>query len=118
MAKPDPVARYIAEQPKAAQDSLARVRRAILKAVPEAEESIAYNMPAYKLRGAKLLQFAGCKNHFSLYFATDRIVAALGNELSPYRIQKGTISFPLTEPVPEKLIERIATFRANELAHE
>lgn len=115
MTKRDPIKHYIAGQPKAVREILERVRRAVLKAVPEAEESISYDMPAYRLHGARLLQFACWKNHFSLYLASDRVVAAFRGELAACRIQKGTISFPLAEPVPEKLIEEIAKFRAREI---
>jgi uncharacterized protein YdhG (YjbR/CyaY superfamily) len=107
---------YIASQPEALRVALARVRVAIRNAVPEAQELISYDMPAYKLRDEALLQFAGWKRHYSLYLATNRIVAAFPGELAPYDVKKGTIGFPLSEPVPEKLIERIAKFRANEIA--
>ena len=61
--------------------------------------------------------FAGWKEHYSLYPSNDRLVAALKRELAPYEVNdKGTIRFALSEPVPVKLIERIAKFRANEVA--
>jgi uncharacterized protein YdhG (YjbR/CyaY superfamily) len=117
MSKADPISveQYIASQPQAVRDILKRVRSAIQKAVPDAEELIAYKMPAYKLHGADLLHFAGWKQHYSLYLASDRVVDAFKNALAPYKVQKGTISFPLSQPVPEKLIEQIARFRAKEI---
>lgn len=107
---------YIASQPEAVQGVLKRVRSTIRKAVPGAEESISYNIPAYKLQGQRVLYFAGWKQHYSLYPATGRVVAAFRKELAPYEISKGTIRFPFSEPVPLKLIERIAKFRAKEAA--
>ncbi len=107
---------YIASQPKPAQAVLTIVRRAIRNAVPQAEEAISYEMPTYKLHGATVLHFAGWKQHYSLYPANDRLVAALTDDLAPYTVNKGTIRFPLSEPVPVKLIERIAKFRAKEIA--
>jgi uncharacterized protein YdhG (YjbR/CyaY superfamily) len=74
------------------------------------------NIPAYKLQGQRVLYFAGWKQHYSLYPATGRVVAAFRKELAPYEISKGTIRFPFSEPVPLKLIERIAKFRAEEVA--
>jgi uncharacterized protein YdhG (YjbR/CyaY superfamily) len=71
-------------------------------------------MPAYTLQGERVLFFAGWKQHYSLYPAGERLVAAFKDELAPYGIRKGTIRFPLSEPVPVKLIERIAKFRAKE----
>jgi uncharacterized protein YdhG (YjbR/CyaY superfamily) len=63
-----------------------------------------------------VLYFAGWKQHYSLYPATGRVVAAFKDELAPYQISKGTIRFPLSEPVPARLIGRIAKFRAKEVA--
>jgi uncharacterized protein YdhG (YjbR/CyaY superfamily) len=118
MAKTDfkSVDDYIASQPEAAQDMLGRVRRAIRKAVPDAEEVISYQIPAYRVHGRVAIYFAGWKRHYSLYPATDSLVAAFEDELSPYKISKGTIRFPLSEDVPVKLIEDIARFRAKEAA--
>ena len=109
---------YIAAQPEAAQPALLRVRNAIRTAVPKAEEVISYKMPTYKLRGQPVLYFAGWKQHYSLYPVTERVVAACNGELAKYRINKATIRFPLAEPVPAKLVERIAKFRAKEIARE
>ena len=107
---------YIADQPESGQAALSRVRAAIRKAMPNAEEGISYNMPSYTVKGTRVLQFAGWKRHYSLYAASNAIVAEFGKDLAQYTVQKGTISFPLSEPVPEKLIERIAKFRAKEVA--
>jgi uncharacterized protein YdhG (YjbR/CyaY superfamily) len=106
---------YIAAQPVAVRGILERVRSAIRKAAPEAEESISYQMPAYKLPSGPVLFFAGWKQHYSLYPVTKRLVVAFGEELTPYKIDKGTIRFPLAQPVPVKLIGRIAKFRAQEV---
>jgi len=106
---------YISAQPEELRDALQRVRSTIRKAVPEAAEVISYKMPTYKLRGNRVLYFAGWKQHYALDAATDSVVAAFKNELAPYEIDKGTIRFPLSAPVPVKLIERIAKFRAKEV---
>jgi len=107
---------YLAAQPEAARQALERVRGAIRKALAQAEEVISYNMPTYKLPGGPVLYFAGWKRHYSLYPATDRLLLAFKNELAPYEVLKGTIRFPLSEPVPVTLIARIAKFRAKEIA--
>jgi uncharacterized protein YdhG (YjbR/CyaY superfamily) len=116
MAKPDfkSVDEYIASQPEAVQEILNSVRRAIRKAMPDAQEAISYSIPAYKLNGSPILWFAGWKRHYSLYPAGDRLLAAFKEALEPYEVEKGTVRFPLSEPVPVKLIERIAEFRARE----
>jgi uncharacterized protein YdhG (YjbR/CyaY superfamily) len=116
MAKTDfeSVDDYIAAQPDAVQAILKRVRRTIRKAVPGAEEGISYQIPTYKLRGGAVLYFAGWKKHYSLYPASKRVVAALGAALAPYQVEKGTIRFPLSAPVPVALIARFAKLRAKE----
>ncbi len=116
MAKTDfkSVDEYIGTQPETVQAVLERVRGIIRKAVPDAEEVISYQIPAYKLHGAPVLYFAGWKQHYSLYPVTDELVAAFEDDLAPYEVNKGTIRFPLSQPIPVKLIERIAKFRAKE----
>ena len=105
---------YIASQPETVQRALQRVRSTIRKAVPGAEEGISYHMPAYKLHGRVLLYFAAVKQHYSVYAATDQLIAAFQDDLEPYEVSKGTIRFPRSKPIPVKLIERIAKFRAKE----
>jgi uncharacterized protein YdhG (YjbR/CyaY superfamily) len=107
---------YIASQPEAVQGILGHVRSTIRRAVPRAEEVISYKIPTYKVHGAPVLYFAGWKQHYSLYPATARVVAAFKDELASYEVSKGTIRFPLSQPVPVKLIGRIAKFRAKEVA--
>lgn len=118
MAKTDfkSVGEYIAAQPEDAQAILKRVRSTIRKAVPGAKESISYKIPTYKLHDQVVIYFAGWKQHYSLYPASERIVEALKDDLAPYEVNKGTIRFPLTQPVPVKLIERITKLRAKESA--
>jgi uncharacterized protein YdhG (YjbR/CyaY superfamily) len=106
---------YIASKPKEVRVVLERVRGAIRKAVPAAEERLAYQMPVYMLDGVPVLYFAGWKAHYSLYPASEALVAAFARELAPYERSKGTIRMPLSEPVPADLIERIARFRAEQL---
>ena len=107
---------YISAQPKTAQVVLRRVRSTLRKALPGAEEVISYKIPAYRLHGGIVLYFAGWKQHYSLYPVGERLVAAFKEQLASCKLSKGTIRFPLSEPVPVKLIERIAKFRAEEAA--
>jgi uncharacterized protein YdhG (YjbR/CyaY superfamily) len=110
---------YIASQPKEVRGLLERVRAAIAKAVPGAEEQISYGIPAFKLDGRPVLYFAGWKQHYSLYPSTAPLVEAFKKELAPYEVNnKGTIRFPLSEPVPLKLIAALARFRAKQVVAE
>lgn len=110
------VAEYIAVQPPKARGALRKVRAAIRKALPKAEEVISYQIPAYKLNGRVVIYFAGWKEHYSIYPAQRRLVAAFKDRLEPYEVnKKGTIRFPLSGPVPTGLIAAIARFRAKEV---
>ncbi len=116
MAKTDfkSVDDYIRTRPANQQAALRLVRTTIRKALPGAEETISYQMPTYKQHGAYVIYFAGWKEHFSIYPANARLAEAFKTELAPYELSKGTIRFPLSEPVPTRLIARIAKFLANE----
>jgi uncharacterized protein YdhG (YjbR/CyaY superfamily) len=107
---------YIASQPQPAQEALQRVRRAIRDAMPGAEEVISYKMPALKLHGKTVIYFAAWKQHLALYPGSKNAIAAFRDELAQYELKKGTIQFPLSQPVPTKLIAQIAKFRADEVA--
>jgi len=109
------VAAYIAAQPKATQSALRRMRSLIRKAVPKAEECMSYQMPTYKLAGRVVIHFAGWKGHVALYPGAGHVVAALKAELKPYAVSKGTIRFALGDPLPEKLIAKIAKGRAQDV---
>ena len=103
---------YIGNFPKATQVLLKQVRATIRKAAPKAEESISYMMPAYKLHGA-LVYFAGYDHHIGFYPGAAG-VANFTKEVAGYKYAKGSIQFPLDEPLPLKLIEKIVTFRVKE----
>jgi uncharacterized protein YdhG (YjbR/CyaY superfamily) len=109
------VDQYIASRPETVQSVLERVRSTIRKAMPQAEESISYKIPAYKLHGDPVLYFAGWKQHFSIYPATANVIAAFKDDIAPY-VVKSTLRFPISQPVPVNLIARIAKFRAKEVA--
>jgi uncharacterized protein YdhG (YjbR/CyaY superfamily) len=105
---------YIATYPPDVQAVLQRVRSTIREAVPKAEEAISYQIPTFKLHGAYVVYFAGWKQHYSLYPASSRLVAAFKDELAAYKVNKGTIRFPLSKTVPVKLIAGIAKFLAKD----
>ena len=110
------VSEYIAAQPAAARDALENVRRTIRRALPAADETISYKIPAYTVDGATVIYFAGWKAHYSIYPATRGVIAEFGKDMMPYEIKGNTFRFPLDEPIPVKLIERIARFRLKEMS--
>src|SRR3954471_16037746 len=108
------VAAYIAAQPQGSRAVLERVRRIVLKALPGCEETISYNIPTYKLNGRMVIYFAGWQEHYSLYPVGERIIATLKDGSRAYTVDKSTIRFPLSKPVPATLIARIVKVRAQE----
>ena len=116
MAKTDfpSVDAYIAAQPHEARATLERVRGIIRDAVPDATETISYQIPCYKLGGRYAVYFAGWKSHYSVYPLTQLVHRSLEGDLAGYEVSKGTVRFPLSEPVPAALIGRIAKLLAAE----
>ena len=107
------VEEYIADFPKEIQTILKEIRATIKKSAPEAEESISYGMPAYKLNKKPLVYFAAFKNHIGFY-ATPTGHAAFADELSKYKQGKGSVQFPIDAPMPLDLMARIVKFRVEE----
>lgn len=103
---------YIAAFPPAVQKALQQLRAAIRRAAPVAQEKISYGMPAFELNG-NLVYFAGYKNHIGFY-ATPTGHAAFAKELARYKTGKGSVQFPLAEPLPIRLIEKMVEFRVKE----
>jgi len=104
---------YIKSFPEKAQVLLNQVRSVIRENAPDADESIAYQMPAYKTHGKPLVYFAGFRNHIGFY-ATPTGHAEFSKELSEYKQGKGSVQFPIDKPMPLELIGRIVRFRVNE----
>lgn len=104
---------YIAKFPSDVQLRLNKIRSTIKKIVPFAVESLSYGMPAYKLNGKPLVYFAGYEHHIGFY-ATPSGHAAFIKELSKYKQGKGSVQFPLNEPLPLDLISRMVEFRVME----
>lgn len=101
---------YISQFPKHVQKILEEVRFSIKKAAPDAEETISYGMPAYKYNSKILVYFACYDKHVGLY-ATPSGHAAFEKELLKYKQGKGSVQFPLGEPMPLQLIRRIVQYR-------
>ncbi len=104
---------YIARFPKKTQEYLTKIRLTIKRLVPEAEERISYQIPAFNLNGKYLIYFAGFHKHVSMYPAP-RGSENFQEELSHYKGGKGTVQFPLDRPLPVDLIKRIIKFKIDE----
>lgn len=114
MAKTDfkTIDEYLASLPEASQKALQTVRQAIKKAVPEAEEVISYQVPAFKYHGW-LFYMSGYKNHYSLACPPPcDVFDAFKKELSGHKRSISTVQFPLDQPVPQQLIYDMAAYQA------
>lgn len=109
---PKGIDEYIAGFPKDVREALRQVRATIAKAAPDAVEAIKYQIPTFVLNG-NLVHFAAFKNHVGFY-PTPSAIEAFKGELARYQRAKGSVQFPLHEPMPLELIERIVEFRVKE----
>jgi uncharacterized protein YdhG (YjbR/CyaY superfamily) len=110
---PTTIDEYITGFPDDIQLILYKVRSTIKQAAPDAEETIGYGMPAYKTHGKPLVYFAAFKNHIGFY-ATPTGHAEFAKELSKYKQGKGSVQFPIDQPMPYELIAQIVEFRVIE----
>ena len=111
-ANPSTIDEYISGSPSEIQQLLKKVRATIRKAAPDAEETIKYRLPTFVLHG-NLVHFGAFKNHIGFY-ATPGGNAAFRKELSVYDGAKGSVQFPLDQPLPLDLISRMVKFRVKE----
>ena len=103
---------YIRSFPPEIQQLLEQIRDTVKHAAPEAEETINYAMPTFKLNG-NLVHFAAYKNHIGFY-PTPSGIEAYKEKLSVYKSSKGAVQFPLDKPLPLDLIKEIVMFRVKE----
>ena len=103
---------YIATFPEKTQVQLQNIRTIIRQVIPQATEVISYKMPAYKLKGV-VVYFAGYTNHIGFY-PTGTGIAKFQHEFGNYKSSKGAVQFPIDQPLPEDLIQRIVAFKAQE----
>lgn len=103
---------YIAQFPPEVQDILRQIRAVIRAAAPQASEKISYQMPTFYLNG-NLVHFAAFKHHIGFY-PTPNGVEAFKDDLARYKGAKGSVQFPLDQPIPYDLIRRIVEFRVTE----
>jgi uncharacterized protein YdhG (YjbR/CyaY superfamily) len=111
-SKPTSIDEYISAFPEDIQEKLQNIRLTIREAAPDAEETISYQMPAFRQNGI-LVYFAAFKNHIS-FFPTSSGIEKFKMDLAAYEGSKGTVKFPLDKPIPYDLISRIVKFRVEE----
>jgi uncharacterized protein YdhG (YjbR/CyaY superfamily) len=109
---PNNIDQYIAAFPPEVQAILQRIRATIGNAAPDARETISYQIPAFMLNGT-LVYFAAFKKHIGFYPPVSGD-ARLENAIAPYAGEKGNLRFPLDQPIPYRLIERIVKHRVKQ----
>ena len=109
---PKTIDEYIAGFPSDVQKILKQIRATIKKVAPAAEEAIKYQIPTFVMN-ENLVHFAAFKNHIGFY-PTPSGIEAFKDELSRYQSAKGSVQFPIDEPIPLKLIEKMVKFRVKE----
>lgn len=107
---------YISQFSLEVQEILQTLRKVIQESAPDAKEKISYQMPTFSLHG-NLVHFAAYKNHIGFYPAPSGI-NAFKDELSEYKCAKGSIQFPIGEPLPYELVSRIVQYRVIENLHK
>jgi len=110
--KPRTISAYIARFPHGTQIALRKLRITIRRAAPGAKETIAYQMPTFTFHG-NLVHFAGYKDHLGFY-PTPGAIEAFKTELQGYKTAKGSVQFPLDQPIPYPLIRRMVRYRVKE----
>ncbi len=109
---PASIDEYIAAFPPAIQEILQRIRQVIREEAPQAQETIRYQMPTFRLNG-NLVHFAAFQHHIGFY-PTPTGIAEFERDLAAYKGGKGSVQFPLDQPIPYDLIRRIVRFRVAE----
>jgi uncharacterized protein YdhG (YjbR/CyaY superfamily) len=107
----DEVDAYLAALEEPRQSTLRALRHTILAIIPEAEQCISYAMPTFKVRGKAIAGFAAFKNHLSYFPHSGSVIPELWSELAQYKASKGTLQFPVGQPLPKAIVEKLVAVR-------
>jgi uncharacterized protein YdhG (YjbR/CyaY superfamily) len=107
----DEIDQYLAELGEPKRSTLQQLRQTILDVVPEAEEGISYQVPAFRLNGKVIAGFAAFKNHLSYLPHSGSVFPLLRDEVASYKTSKGALQFPIDSPLPKPLVERLLRVR-------
>jgi uncharacterized protein YdhG (YjbR/CyaY superfamily) len=109
------VDRYLAAQDELSRSTLELLRASILEVVPEAEQCLSYDMPAFKIAGKTVAGFAAFKHHLSYLPHSGSVLSTLADEVSGYETSKGALRFAIDKPLPAQLVKKLLTARMREL---
>jgi uncharacterized protein YdhG (YjbR/CyaY superfamily) len=105
---------YLAALDPTKRATLEKLRRTILELLPNAEETISYGMPAYKVAGKTVAGFAAFKNHLSYLPHSGSVLDKLRDALEPYQVTKGSLHFPVDQPLPRDIVSQLVKTRLSE----
>jgi uncharacterized protein YdhG (YjbR/CyaY superfamily) len=111
----DEIDRYLAALPEPKRGTLEALRRSIMQVVPDAEQGMAYRMPAFKVRGKTVAGFAAFKDHLSYLPHSGSVLEALADDVARYDTTKGSLKFEIDEPLPKRLVKKLVDERMREL---
>jgi uncharacterized protein YdhG (YjbR/CyaY superfamily) len=106
---------YLANLDEPKRTTLQQLRQTIRSIVPEAEESISYGMPAYRLRGKVIAGFAAFKNHLSYLPHSGSVFAEMPDDVAGYVTSKGALQFPIDRPLPKALVKKLIAIRLRQI---
>ena len=107
----DEIDAYLAELEEPKRSTLQELRQTILEVIPEAEQGISYQVPAFRVHGKVVAGFAAFKNHLSYLPHSGSVFPHLREEVAPYRTSTGALQFPIDEPLPKPLVEKLVRVR-------
>ena len=111
----DDIDAYLAALDEPKRGTLEALRAAILEVVPDAEQGLAYRMPAFKLQGRTVAGFAAFGDHLSYLPHSGTVLSALGDEVAGYETSKGSLKFAIDKPLPKRLVKKLIAARLTEL---
>jgi uncharacterized protein YdhG (YjbR/CyaY superfamily) len=106
---------YLGGAPEPHRSTLAALRKTLRDILPDADESLSYGVPAFKVDGKAVAGYAYHKNHCGYYPHSESVLAALGDELDGYEWSRGTLRFPTDTPLPKPLVQRLIEIRLAEI---
>jgi uncharacterized protein YdhG (YjbR/CyaY superfamily) len=109
---------YLAGLAEPQRHTLSKLRADILAVLPEAQECISYGMPAFRVEGTVVAGFAAFKNHLSYLPHSGSVLPALAGDLTEYTMTKGSLHFPLDQPLPRELVRKLISTRLGQAGIE
>jgi uncharacterized protein YdhG (YjbR/CyaY superfamily) len=107
--------RYLATLDEPKRETLEALRQTILEVLPDAEQCISYGTPAFKVHGSVVAGFAAFKQHLAYLPHSGSVLSALGDDLAPYVMTKGSLHFAIDKPLPKRLVKKLITTRVRQL---